>query len=110
MTTAAAPLAVTMGEPAGVGGELSLKAWLARTVAARPFFVLDDPARLSALARGFGLDVPVLEIADPAEAGAVFATALPVLPIHLRAPVRPGHPDVSNAPKSPQAPPPLIPT
>ena len=103
MTTAAAPLAVTMGEPAGVGGELSLKAWLARTVAARPFFVLDDPARLSALARGFGLDVPVREIADPAEAGAVFATALPVLPIHLRAPVRPGHPDVSNAPSTIEA-------
>jgi 4-hydroxythreonine-4-phosphate dehydrogenase len=37
------PLAITMGEPAGVGGELSLKAWLARAGAARPFFVIDDP-------------------------------------------------------------------
>ena len=48
--TALLPLAVTMGEPAGVGGELSLKAWLARQEAMRPFFVLDDPARLGELA------------------------------------------------------------
>ena len=68
-----------MGEPAGIGGELSLKAWLARKPADRPFFVLDDPARLAALAGTLGLDVPVREIARPAEAAAVFATALPVL-------------------------------
>ncbi|NQW50991.1 MAG: 4-hydroxythreonine-4-phosphate dehydrogenase, partial [Rhodospirillales bacterium] len=60
--TTAAPLAVTMGEPAGVGAELSLKAWLSRRTGARPFFVLDDPARLSALGRHLGLDVPLCEI------------------------------------------------
>jgi 4-hydroxythreonine-4-phosphate dehydrogenase len=49
------PLAVTMGEPAGIGGELSLKAWLARKPATRPFCVLDDPARLATLARDLGL-------------------------------------------------------
>jgi len=48
--TAAAPLAVTMGEPAGIGGELSLKAWSMRRRGDRPFFVLDDAARLAALA------------------------------------------------------------
>ncbi|MBS0537235.1 MAG: 4-hydroxythreonine-4-phosphate dehydrogenase PdxA [Proteobacteria bacterium] len=101
--TAAAPLAVTMGEPAGVGGELSLKAWLARTATARPFFALDDPARLSALARDLGLAVPVREIARPAEAAAHFASALPVLPVRLRAPVRQGHPDVANAPATIEA-------
>ena len=40
--TDAAPLAVTMGEPAGIGGELSLKAWSMRRQGDRPFFVLDD--------------------------------------------------------------------
>ena len=40
--TSPLPLAVTMGEPAGVGGELSLKAWLAKRPDTRPFFVLDD--------------------------------------------------------------------
>ena len=47
--TATAPLAVTMGEPAGIGGELSLKAWSMRQRGARPFFILDDAARLTAL-------------------------------------------------------------
>jgi 4-hydroxythreonine-4-phosphate dehydrogenase len=96
--TARLPLAVTMGEPAGVGGELSLKAWLARKGTTRPFFVLDDPARLAALARDLGLKVAITEITRPAQAAAVFPTALPVLPVPLRAPALPGRPDPANAP------------
>ncbi|SJZ42016.1 4-hydroxythreonine-4-phosphate dehydrogenase [Enhydrobacter aerosaccus] len=92
------PLAITMGEPAGVGGELTLKAWLDRDQAARPFFVLDDPARLTAIAAALDLPVPIKPIARPAEATAVFPTALPVLPVVLQAPVRTGRPDPANAP------------
>lgn len=99
----AAPLAVTMGEPAGVGGELSLKAWLARHMSGRPFFVLDDPARLTALAGKLGLDVPVREITQPEEAGRVFTSALPVLAIRLVVPVVPGRPDPANAPATIEA-------
>jgi len=99
----AAPLAVTMGEPAGVGGELTLKAWQARHVSGRPFFAIDDPARLAALADKLGLDVPVREIARPDEAAQVFADALPVLAIRLAAPVIPGRPDPANAPATIEA-------
>jgi len=91
------PLAITMGEPAGVGGELSLKAWLARSAGTRPFFAIDDPPRLAALAGRLGLTVPVREIAAAAEASSVFATALPVLRVQLRVPVEPGRPDPANA-------------
>jgi 4-hydroxythreonine-4-phosphate dehydrogenase len=97
------PLAVTMGEPAGVGGELSLKAWLARRPGIRPFFALDDPARLSALARRLGYEVPVLEIAQPAEAAALFGSALPVVPVKIRTRVQAGHPDPVNAPATIEA-------
>ena len=83
--TLPAPLAVTMGEPAGIGGELSLKAWAMRRRDDRPFFVLDDAARLAALARKLGLDVPVRPVDRPDEARQVFETALPVLPVRLRA-------------------------
>jgi 4-hydroxythreonine-4-phosphate dehydrogenase len=103
MTTASLPLAVTMGEPAGIGGELTLRAWLARQPATRPFFALDDPARLASIARQLGLDVPVREIAAPAEAAGVFAKALPVLPVKLRTAVRAGHPDPANAPSTIEA-------
>ena len=94
--TAPLPLAVTMGEPAGVGGELTLKAWLARN-GRRPFFAIDDPARLAALAGRLGLAVPVREIAQPAEAASVFATALPVLRVPLKTPATAGRPDPVNA-------------
>ena len=101
--TAALPLAVTMGEPAGIGGELSLKAWLARKPADRPFFVLDDATRLAALARDLRLDVRIQEIERPADAAAVFATALPVLAVKLRVPATPGRPDPVNAPATLEA-------
>jgi 4-hydroxythreonine-4-phosphate dehydrogenase len=94
-----APLAVTMGEPAGIGGEITLKAWAARRARSLPpFFVLDNPKRLAALARALGLDVPMREIAAPAEAAALFDTALPVLAQPLAAPVAPGRPDPAHAP------------
>lgn len=95
--TTSAPLAVTMGEPAGIGGELSLKVWSMRQHGVRPFFILDDPARLAGLAGRLGLDIPIREISRPAEAGSVFATALPVLAVRLGAAVRTGHPDPANA-------------
>ena len=101
--TATAPLAVTMGEPAGIGGELSLKAWSMRRHGARPFFVIDDGARLAALAGKLGLDVPVRPIERPADAAQVFERALPVLPIRLRAPARAGRPDPVNAPATLEA-------
>ncbi|HTR87481.1 MAG TPA: 4-hydroxythreonine-4-phosphate dehydrogenase PdxA [Reyranella sp.] len=101
--TATLPLAVTMGEPAGVGGELSLKAWQARQSSTRPFFVLDDPVRLVALARTLQLDVAIRQIAHPGEAAAAFPSALPVLPVQLRVPVRAGHPDPANAPATIEA-------
>jgi len=95
--TLSLPLAVTMGEPAGIGGELSLKAWLARKPGDRPFFVLDDADRLTTLARDLGLDVPVRKIAGPAEAGEVFGAALPALSVKLRTAVTPGRPTPVNA-------------
>jgi 4-hydroxythreonine-4-phosphate dehydrogenase len=50
------------------------------------------------IARQIGLDVPVREIAAPAEAAGVFGKALPVLAVKLRTAVRTGHPDPANAP------------
>jgi 4-hydroxythreonine-4-phosphate dehydrogenase len=95
--TIAAPLAVTMGEPAGIGGELSLSAWSRCREGRRVFFVIDDAERLTALADRLGLDVPVHEIAQAVEAREVFKTALPVLPVRLHAPVQMGRPDPVNA-------------
>lgn len=84
MSTPAAalpPLALTMGEPGGIGGEITLKAWHARKSIALPFFVIDDPDRLSTLARSVGLPTPITVISDPAEAAEMGKFALPILPV-----------------------------
>jgi 4-hydroxythreonine-4-phosphate dehydrogenase len=92
------PLALTMGEPAGIGGEIALKAWLQRgSEHLPPFLLIDDPARLAELTRTFGWPVPVKTVAAAEEATGVFATGLPVLPLALPQRAIPGHPDPANA-------------
>ncbi|HUZ74350.1 MAG TPA: 4-hydroxythreonine-4-phosphate dehydrogenase PdxA [Stellaceae bacterium] len=93
-----APLALTVGEPAGIGGEIALQAWLRRNEAAvPPFFVIDDPARLERLAAALGWPVKVARIGSPEAAGSAFAGALPVLAQEFPVPVVAGHPDPANA-------------
>lgn len=92
------PLALTMGEPAGIGPEITLKAWAARhTQALPPFFVIGDPDLYRNLASSLGLDIPVETVAAPAGAAALFARALPVLPLVLAERPRPGHLAPANA-------------
>lgn len=85
------PLALTLGEPAGVGPEIVAAAWRALKDGPQTFAVVGD----AALLRLQG--VPVQEIAAPSEAPGVFARALPVLHAPLPAPVTPGRPDFANA-------------
>ena len=95
---ARAPLAVTMGEPAGIGGEIALAAWRTRNAqAVPPFFLFDDPRRLEALARHLEWDLPIRAIDGPDQATEVFPEAVPVLPIRLPAPVTPGRVEPANS-------------
>src|SRR5262249_50775148 len=92
------PLALTMGEPAGIGAEITLKAWSGRDAARPAFFVIDDPDRLRALAAQLSLGVPIIAVDDPREAVQAFARGLPVMPTRLAKPPRAGLPDAANAP------------
>ena len=89
----APPLALTMGEPAGIGAELTLMAWLRLREGGPAFVALDDPHRLETLARKLDLAVAIRPIERLAEAAAIFPQALPVLPVALPVPVTPGKPD-----------------
>jgi 4-hydroxythreonine-4-phosphate dehydrogenase len=93
----AAPLALTMGEPAGIGGEIALKAWQARSGGLPPFFLIDDPDRIARLARDTGLNAPLSAIDAPEDAPGIFADYLPVLAEPLPAPVVPGRPEVATS-------------
>lgn len=92
------PLALTMGEPAGVGPEITLMAWAAREREALPvFFAVGAPDLYRRLAATLKLDIPIREISNASEAAAVFAEALPVLAINLEAGVEPGKLAPANA-------------
>jgi len=82
-----------MGDPAGIGGEILLKAW-------RPdgpkLLALDDPQRLAQLAARLNLSVPIRRVSSASEAMHV-TDALAVLPVLLAARVEPGQPNPANA-------------
>ena len=94
----AKPLALTMGEPAGIGGELTLLAWRESQHKSVPtFFVVDDARRLSDLAARLDWQVAVREIQSPEQAEEVFPDALPVWPLAVSEEVTFGKPDVATA-------------
>jgi 4-hydroxythreonine-4-phosphate dehydrogenase len=91
------PLLLTQGDPAGIGPELTLRAWLQRREAGLPpFAVLADPDHLAGLAAAFGWNVPVRAV-TPAETAAFFDEALPVIPLQTRVTAVPGRPDPAQA-------------
>ena len=92
------PLALTLGEPAGIGPDLALAVWHRRAELDVPrFYVVADPDFLSRRAGRLGLDVPIAAVM-PAAAAAAFASALPVVAIDVAVSAEPGRPDRSSAP------------
>jgi 4-hydroxythreonine-4-phosphate dehydrogenase len=80
LTSSPAPLAASLGDPAGVGPELLAEAWRRRDFEGLlPFFVVGGAGVLVAAATSRGFELPVARISHPREAAAAFATALPVL-------------------------------
>ncbi|MFT4002665.1 MAG: 4-hydroxythreonine-4-phosphate dehydrogenase PdxA [Rhizobium sp.] len=91
------PLALTQGDPAGIGPDITLAAWLRRgELDLPPFLFLGDADILAARASQLGLSVPLMA-ADPATAGDIFRDALPVLPIEAGVSVVAGEPHVATA-------------
>jgi 4-hydroxythreonine-4-phosphate dehydrogenase len=90
------PLALTQGDPAGIGLEIALKSWLLREEKAVPAFVLlSDPGFVEARAHQLGLAVPVVSITSTTEAS-LFHKAFPVLPTGFVPASLPGQPRVED--------------
>jgi len=83
------PIALSCGEPSGVGPEIAAKAWAALR-GSLPFVYLGDPRHLPAC-------TPLQVIDNLAQAAAISATALPVLHLPFAAEALPGQPDPANA-------------
>ncbi|MGF1621985.1 MAG: 4-hydroxythreonine-4-phosphate dehydrogenase PdxA [Rhodomicrobiaceae bacterium] len=93
------PLALTSGDPAGIGPDITLANWLKRRDADLPVFaVLGDAGTFRERAHLLDLDVPCQEIETLDQAAQIFSDTLPVLPVRLASPVRPGAPNASAVP------------
>lgn len=91
------PLAVSMGDPAGIGPDITLAAWQARREQAlEPFVVFGDRDALAARADALGLDIEIGTLSDLGDAGAIFDARLPVWPLRCAKPVIAGEPDPAN--------------
>ena len=90
-------LALTIGEPAGIGCDIALAAWTMRREHNLPaFYLIADPDHVAARAQQIGIAVP-LEAVTPEQAPARFDIALPVVPLQERATALAGRPDDSSA-------------
>jgi 4-hydroxythreonine-4-phosphate dehydrogenase len=104
--TRLAPIAMTMGEPAGIGVEIALKTWARRAFYdLPPFYLLADPDHVRAVAKSLGwaltdadagMPSPI-EISAPAEALDSFEMGLPVFTQPLANKAKPGVLDRANA-------------
>ncbi len=92
------PLALTLGEPAGIGPDITFAAWQKRAeLGLRPFYLLADPAFVARRAARIAANLPIT-VVEPSAASAAFMTALPVVDIGFTVTAEPGHPDQSSAP------------
>src|SRR6516164_2241188 len=72
------PLALTLGEPAGIGPDLTIQLWHRRIeLRLPPFYLIADPEFIKRRVRLLGLDVAV-SVVTPAQATDIFGRALPI--------------------------------
>ena len=87
------PLAVALGDPAGVGPEIVAKAWDARREAGLPaFFAVGNQTSLERVWGG-----PIRLIGTPGDAAAVFDEALPLIQVDDPGAIVPGEPNLPGA-------------
>ena len=95
---AALPLALTLGEPAGIGPDLTIHLWSRRAeLRLPPFYLIGQPDFIKRRAQLLGFDIAV-SIVTPPQAIACFQRALPIVPLDTAITAIPGMPDASSAP------------
>src|SRR5262249_32752674 len=98
MDRADKPLALTLGEPAGIGPDITLLAFAARrALAIPPFVLIGDTGGLAGRAGMMDLAIRIEPIGDASAAPSVFSEALPVLPVPLAGEVVAGRPSAAAA-------------
>src|SRR4029453_11911658 len=93
----AKPLALTSGEPAGIGPDIAIEAWLRRKEAGLPpFYLLGDRDHFAGRARTLGSRIEFADVSAET-ACAAFPDALPIVSTGVKATAQPGKPDGARA-------------
>ena len=93
MSFSAPPLAISLGDPAGIGPEVIAKCWDSRsTLDVPPFVAIGDPRSVAAV-----WDGPIEIVQDPREADAAFDFGLPLIQLTAAEADLPAHPSVAGA-------------
>jgi 4-hydroxythreonine-4-phosphate dehydrogenase len=92
-----APLALTIGEPSGIGPDITIAAWQTRDAEnLPPFYLIGDADLIRRRATLLGASIEVIET-SPQDAAGIFPRALPVAPTGHTATGTPGKPDATSA-------------
>jgi 4-hydroxythreonine-4-phosphate dehydrogenase len=92
-----APLALTIGEPSGIGPDITIAAWQKRDAEnLPPFYLIGDADLIRRRATLLGASIEVIET-SPQDAAGIFPRALPVAPTGHTATGTPGKPDATSA-------------
>ena len=89
-------IAVTMGDPSGIGTEITIKAWIKKNTNLK-FFLIHDPVYVSRVIKKMKVGLKVQIINNPSEALSVNKKYLPVIPIKIDAKTQLGERNYSNA-------------
>jgi 4-hydroxythreonine-4-phosphate dehydrogenase len=91
------PLALTIGEPAGIGPDIAIEAWRRRAdLGVPPFYLLGDRGFIGERAKQLGVEISLAKV-DPQDAADAFTDALPIVSIGHVPTAAPGRPDESSA-------------
>ncbi len=91
------PLALTQGDPAGIGPDIAITAWAKRReFGLPPFILIGDPDVITSRANLLGIAIDV-KVCEPEQALSVFPDALPILSIPVGFEVQAGQPHVGAA-------------
>src|SRR5690242_1701247 len=93
MSAPPAPLAISLGDPAGIGPEVIAKCWDSRAeFDLLPFVAIGDPRSVAAV-----WDGPIEIIESPSDADSAFDVGLPLIQLNAGEADTPGHPSVAGA-------------
>ena len=90
------PIVVTMGDPSGIGIEVTLRAWKNRKIK-HPFFLIHDYSYVKKIIKKMKINIPLKLISEPNQAVKTYKNFLPIYQLEVAKNTQLGKPNKQNA-------------